>query len=81
MNDSNPKSQPLFILNLVLCVTGTLAILWFAIGVEQKNSRAQIIFEWMLDHSTPIVVGGILLMVLIAVVTYFGVKSLKKKEE
>lgn len=77
-SDANSKNSLFFILNLILCVAGTLVILWFAIGVEQKNSRAQILFEWMLDHSTPIVAGGIMLMVMISVIAYCGIKLLKK---
>ena len=74
----NPKNTPLFILNLTLCILGTLLILWFAIGVEQQNSRAQKVFEAMLKHSTSIIVGLIVFMVLLLVGSYFGMKRLKK---
>lgn len=75
---SNRNKTLLYILNLTLSIVGTLVILWFAFGVEQKNSRVQIIFEGLLKHSTPIIIGLIGLMVLLLVGSYLGMKSLKK---
>ena len=79
MNQNDPKQEkpPFYFLNLVSCVLGVLIILWFALGVEEQNSRAQTIFEWLLKRSTPIVAGLIGLMILILVGSYVGGKSLK----
>jgi hypothetical protein len=76
----NPKNSPFFIINSLLCIAGTLVILWFAFGVEQQNSSAQKLFEWMLARSTPIIVGLGALMILILVGSYIGVKKLKGRD-
>ena len=74
----NLKQTLLYILNLTLSVAGTLVILWFAFGVEEKDSRAQVLFEGMLKHSTPIIIGLVGLMILLLVGSYFGMRSFKK---
>ena len=79
--DPGPQHPPFFMINLVSCVLGVLVILWFAFGVEEQNSRAQMIFEWMLKHSTPIITLMIGLMVFILVWSFWGVKSLKDREK
>lgn len=79
MKDIKPSqpNQPFFIINLALCVTGTFVILWFAFGVEQQNSQAQILFEWMLKYSTFIIVSLAAFMALILAGSYFGMKRIK----
>ena len=74
----NAPPRPFFIINSILCIAGTIGILWFAVGVERQNSRAQIIFEEMLKHSLSIVAGLIGLIILILAGSFWGAKSSKK---
>ena len=74
------SKPPFYLLNIVCCTSGVLLILWFAFGVEKQNSSAQVIFEWLLRHSTPIIVAMIALMVLILIGSYFGMKAMKRSQ-
>ena len=71
------KKSPFFVFNFILCALGVLVILWFAVGVEHQNSRAQAMFEEMLKHSTPIILAMVGLMVFLLIVSYLGMKALK----
>ena len=73
-NTANPPNNSFFNINLLLCILGTQVILWFAFGVEKQNSQAQRLFEWMLARSTAIIVGLVVLMVLVLVGSYLGVR-------
>ena len=75
--EPNPPNRPFFVINVLLCITGTLIILWFAFGVEQQNSQAQMLFEWMLKRSTLIIVGLVVFMILILVGSYVAMKRFK----
>ena len=81
----NPQSQLkrnlLYILNLTLSIAGTLVILWFAFGVEQQNSKAQVLFEWMLKRSTVIIAGLAILMVLLLAGSYVAMKRFKDPQK
>jgi hypothetical protein len=77
---TDSSKPPFYFLNLISCVAGVLVILWFALGVEKQNSSAQVVFEWMLSHSTPIIAAMIGLMILILIGSYFGIKARKREE-
>lgn len=78
---SNFKKNFLYILNLTLSIAGTLVILWFAFGVEQQNSKAQVLFEWMLKRSTVIIAGLAILMVLLLAGSYVAMKRFKDPQK
>ena len=73
---SPAQKPPFYLLNLISCIAGVLLILWFAFGVEKQNSSAQTVFEWMLRHSTLIIITLFGLMVVILIGSYFGMKAL-----
>ena len=77
---SSPPNPLFFVINLLLCIIGTLTILWFAFGVEQQHSKAQILFDWMLQRSTFIIIGLVVLMILILAGSYIGMKWLKDSQ-
>lgn len=73
MSESPPqKNSRFFVINLLICILGTLVILWFAFGVEKQNSPAQRIFEWMLGHSQAIIVILAGLIVLVLALPFIG---------
>ena len=80
-SQSNFKKIFLYILNLTLSIAGTLVILWFAFGVEQQNSKAQVLFEWMLKRSTVIIAGLAILMVLLLAGSYVAMKRVKDPQK
>jgi len=81
MEANSGQKNPAFFINLFICIVGTLVILWFAFGVERKDSPAQKIFVSMLQHSGAIIAALAGSMVLILIVSYMGMKRLKDKEK
>lgn len=64
------KDAIFFLLLFVLCLAGSVAVLWFAVGVESGNLIIQDFLRSLLDNATGIVIA--LMGFNILLVLYFS---------
>lgn len=61
----SPRDAVFFALLIIICVAGSVAVLWFAVGVESGNQIIKDFMRALLDNAVGIVLALILFNILL----------------
>ncbi len=68
----SPRDAAFFVFLFILCVAGSVAVLWFAVGVENGNQIVKDFMRALLDNAVGIVAALILFNIFL--VFYYSKK-------